>query len=87
MNRYVRALRCPGAQMSIKQLVDALQSAVAEAEAESENPLTDPAVLLIAGYVAFALHADISSPEMYRKLTEVCAMRATPVLINSSDCH
>lgn len=87
MNRYSQALRCPGGQLSIKQLVDGLQHAVAETEAEGENPLTDPAVLLFAGYVAFSLHADISTPETYRKLTEVCAMRASPVLIVSPAPH
>lgn len=74
--RFAAVLAVARTWTTPRQAAEILLQAVIESEIEGQNPLTDPAVLLMAGLVAFAMHADVATPGTYQKLHELCLHRA-----------
>ena len=74
--RFATVLALPNTLMTPRAAAEMLLQIITECEVEGLNPLNDPAVLLMAGLAAFALHADITTPGAYQKLHELCLHRA-----------
>lgn len=77
INRFTVALESlddPAPQLD--NLTEDLHTAVLEAEAYECNPLTDPAVLLLAMQVGFLTHADVANSTSYNALIAACKVNA-----------
>lgn len=66
----------------IEELTGDLHAAVLEASAYDCNPLTDPAVLLLAMQVGFLTHADVASSTSYNALIAACKINAPLLLLD-----
>lgn len=72
MNRFASVLAAGQSPLTMRALAEGFLRSVIESEVEGQNAQTDPAVLLFAGYISFVCHADFASPDVYRKLVDIC---------------
>lgn len=77
MNRYTNALRIAPERPSLELMAEQFLHAVQECRLEGKDPILCPAVMLMGGYIAFATHADISTPLMYDRLHQMCAAQSS----------
>lgn len=78
MNRfeYVVAAALAPHQATLVDLAYNFYAAVNEVVAEGQDPVLDPAVLVIGTYIAFHTHADVNTNHGYQKLMKLCNDRA-----------
>lgn len=77
MNRFQFVLQHvdqPG-QMPLAQLTEQIDGAVKTVVVEGDDPEADPAVMILASWLAFRMHADIGTVGGYQQLLDICKNR------------
>jgi hypothetical protein len=75
MRRYLNALEAGQsgtAVPSLSTIAHQLVEAINEVEAEGGNPHTDPAVLVLGGFIAFHTHSDVTSAQGFNHWLNLC---------------
>ena len=79
MNRfeYVSTVDAEYELPSLLALAASFYAACAESVVEGLDPATDPAVIILGSYIAFAVNADANTAGNFRKLVTQCQERAS----------